>query len=82
MIKNKNIKINLSNRYNKNTIFNIVLVNNLSSLLDKLKELNVNAGLPSKRGKCSFLYANLHQIYNVYRKSMYLHCASNFNSEF
>ena len=50
------------------------LIKDLKSLLVKLKDLNVNAGPQSERGKCSLLDANLSRFDESFRETMYLDC--------
>ena len=48
------------------------LVKDLNSLLVQLRDLKVNAGPQSERGKCSYLDANLVRVDMALRRSMYL----------
>ncbi len=83
LIKEKKIKINLSNKYNNNIIFNFVfLVENLDNLLYKLKKLKVNAGPQSQRGIYNLRHNTLSQVDWAFRRSMFLHCNSFLDEKF
>ena len=69
------IQFDLYKRHNKKIILNFMfLIKDLKSLLVKLKDLNVNAGPQSERGKCSLLDANLSRFDESFRETMYLDC--------